>query len=77
MPATMFEVGKTSGASLHKLREDYRGIPGDAASPRGNFELPGVYFDTREGRNVIIVLGPAETVEHYRDTFESWVTGFI
>ena len=35
----------------------------------GISEFPGVYFDTREGRYVIILLGPAETVEHYRDTF--------
>jgi hypothetical protein len=58
------------------VRGDYKGIPGNPATPRENFRLLGLYFDTPEGSYLIRVLGPADTVEYYREEFEDWVKAF-
>jgi len=58
------------------VRGDYKGIPGNPATPRQNFRLLGVYFDTPQGVYLIRLFGPADTVEYYREDFEDWVTAF-
>jgi len=69
---------KAGGATVTYLdvRGDYKGIPGNPATPRENFRLLGVYFDTPEGPYLIRLLGPAGTVEFYRTEFEDWLTAF-
>ena len=69
---------KVNGAAVTYLdvRGDYKGIPGDATSPRQNLRLLGVYLDTSKGPCIIRLLGPADTVEFYRDGFEDWVKAF-
>jgi hypothetical protein len=58
------------------IRGDYKGIPGDRASPRGNFRMVAVYFDTPRGAYAITLFGPADTVGFYRKGFEDWVKAF-
>ena len=58
------------------VRGDYKGIPGDDATPRENFRLLGVYFDTPKGPYLIRLFGPADTVGFYRHEFEDWVKAF-
>jgi hypothetical protein len=69
---------KVGGAAVTYLdvRGDYKGIPGDQATPRANYRLLGVYFATPQGPYRIRVLGPADTVEFYRKGFENWVKAF-
>jgi hypothetical protein len=69
---------KVNGAAVTYLdvRGDYKGIPGDDTTPRGNFRLLGVYLDTPKGPYIIRMFGPADTVKFYRDGFENWVKGF-
>ncbi len=72
------EVLKVSGAEVTYISVlgDYKGIPGDPTTPRENFRLLGVYFDTAKGPYVIQMFGPADTVEFYRVGFEDWVKAF-
>ena len=63
-------------ATYLDVRGDYKGIPGNHRTPRQNFRLLGVYFDAPEGRYLIHLFGPADTVEFYRRGFEHWVKGF-
>jgi hypothetical protein len=58
------------------VRGDYKGLPGDPATPRQNYRLLGVYFDAPQGPYVIRLCGPADTVAFYRDGFENWVKAF-
>jgi hypothetical protein len=58
------------------VRGDYKGIPGNPATPRENFRLLGVYFATPQGPYSIRLFGPADTVEFYREEFEKWVKAF-
>ena len=58
------------------VRGDYRGIPGNPATPRGNFRLLGVYFSAPQGPYLIRLFGSADTVEFYREEFEEWVKAF-
>jgi hypothetical protein len=69
---------KVSGAAVTYLdvRGDYKGIPGDPLTPRGNYRLLAVYFPTSAGPYLIRLLGPADTVEFYRKGFEDWVKAF-
>jgi hypothetical protein len=69
---------KINGAAATYLdvRGDYKGIPGDNASPRQNFRLLGIYLDTPKGPYTICMFGPAATVEFYRKQFEDWVKAF-
>jgi hypothetical protein len=63
-------------ATYVDIRGDYRGIPGDVATPRQDFRLLGVYLDTPKGAYVIRLMGPDETVRFYRQGFDNWVKGF-
>jgi hypothetical protein len=69
---------KLGGAAVTYLdvRGDYKGIPGDPATPRENYRLLGVYFATPEGPYLIRLFGPAETVQFYHKEFESWLKAF-
>jgi hypothetical protein len=69
---------KVPGATVTYLdvRGDYKGIPGNPLSPRQNYRLLGVYFVTPQGPYAIRLLGPAESVDFYRNGFEDWVKGF-
>jgi hypothetical protein len=69
---------KVPGGTITYLdvRGDYKGIPGDPTTPRGNYRLLGVYFATPQGDYLIRLFGPAETVEFYREGFENWVKAF-
>jgi hypothetical protein len=69
---------KVRGAAVTYLdvRGDYKGIPGDPATPRENYRLLGVYFATPQGPYLIRLFGPADTVEFYRKGFEDWVKEF-
>ncbi len=58
------------------VRGDYKGIPGDFATPRENYRLLGVYFPVPEKPYLIRLFGPADTVAFYRKGFEDWVTAF-
>jgi hypothetical protein len=58
------------------IRGDYKGVPGNPATPRMNFRLLGVYFPTPQGLYLIRLFGPADTVGFYRKGFEDWVKGF-
>jgi hypothetical protein len=58
------------------VRGDYKGIPGNPATPRQNFRLLGVYFDTPQGPYLIRLFGPADTAKFYRKGFEDWVKVF-
>jgi hypothetical protein len=51
------------------VRGDYRGVPGNIATPRGNFRLLGVYLDTPKGPYIIRMFGPDEAVTFYRPEF--------
>ncbi len=80
---TMHEAAKVrrltvNGAAVTYLdvRGDYKGIPGNDATPRQNFRLLGVYLDTPKGAYMIRLWGPADTVEFYREGFEDWVKAF-
>jgi hypothetical protein len=80
---TMHETAKVrqltvSGAAVTYLdvRGDYKGILGDNSTPREDWRLLGVYFDTPKGPYLIRLLGPADTVESYRNRFEDWIKGF-
>jgi hypothetical protein len=80
---TMQEAAKikrltVKGAAVTYLdvHGDYKGTPGDNTTPRQNFRLLGVYFDTPQGPYEIHLLGPADTVEFYRKGFEDWVKAF-
>jgi hypothetical protein len=80
---TMREAAKVQQLTLDgalatyvDIRGDYRGIPGDVATPRQNFRLLGVYLDTSKGAYVIRLMGPDETVRFYRQGFDNWVKGF-
>jgi len=70
-----FKVGGDTVTYLD-VRGDYKGIPGDPATPREDFRLFGVYFDTPQGVYRIRVFGPADTLEFYRKGFEDWLQGF-
>ena len=67
-----------SGArvTLLDVHGDYKGLPGNPATPRPNYRLLGVYFDTPQGAYVIRLFGPADTVGFYRNEFEDWVKAF-
>jgi hypothetical protein len=69
---------KVRGAAVTYLdvRGDYKGIPGNHATPRENYRLLGVYFATPQGPYWIRLFGPADTVEFYRNRFEDWVKAF-
>jgi hypothetical protein len=69
---------RVRGAAVTYLdvRGDYKGSPGDPSTPRQDYRLLGVYFDTPRGPYVIRLFGPADTVEFYRAGFEDWVKGF-
>jgi hypothetical protein len=69
---------RVGGAAVTYLdvRGDYKGSPGDPTSPRQDFRLVGVYFDTPQGPYLIRLFGPAGTVEFYRAGFEDWMKGF-
>jgi hypothetical protein len=69
---------KVRGAAVTYLdvRGDYKGIAGDPATPREDFRLLGVYFDTPQGPYLIRLLGPADTVEFYRKEFDARVKAF-
>jgi hypothetical protein len=71
-------VFKVSGAEVTyvSIVGDYKGIPGDPATPRQNLRLLGVYFETAKGPYIIELLGPADTVQFYRAGFEDWVKAF-
>jgi hypothetical protein len=58
------------------IRGDYRGIPGDAATPRQNSRLLGAYLDTPNGAYIVRLMGPDDTVRFYREGFENWVKAF-
>jgi hypothetical protein len=80
---TMREAAKVrhltvNGASATYLdvRGDYKGIPGDAATPREDYGLLGVYLDTPKGPYIILLFGPDEAVRVYRQGFENWVKAF-
>jgi hypothetical protein len=62
-----------AGATYLDIRGDYKGIPGDDASPRENFRMLAIYLSTPKGPYVIRVLGPNRTVQFYRKGFEDWV----
>jgi hypothetical protein len=55
---------------------DYKGSPGNPATPRQNYRLLGVYFAAPQGPYLIRLFGPADTVEFYRKGFEDWVQAF-
>ena len=55
---------------------DYKGIPGDAATPRENYRLLGVYLKTPKGAYLIRLFGPDQAVRVYRQEFENWVKAF-
>ena len=67
-----------SGAAVTCLdvHGDYKGLPGNPATPRENYRLLGVYFDTPQGAYMIRLFGPADTVGFYRNEFENWVKAF-
>jgi hypothetical protein len=67
---------KGAAATSLDVRGDYRGIPGDDATPRQNFRLLGVYLDTPKGPYTICLFGPADTVAFYCKQFEDWVKAF-
>jgi len=69
------KVGGASGTYLD-VRGDYKGIPGNPATPRQNYRLLGVYFDTPQGPYVVRLFGPADTVGFYRKEFEDWLKAF-
>jgi hypothetical protein len=80
---TMREAAKVrrlsvQGAAVMYLdaRGDYKGIPGDPATPRQNFLLLGVHFEMPNGTYLICLFGTADTVEFYRPKFEDWVKAF-
>ena len=58
------------------IHGDYKGLPGNPATPRQNYRLLGVYFATPQGPCLIRLFGPADTVEFYRKGFEDWVEAF-
>ena len=63
-------------ATYVDIRGDYKGIPGDVATPRQDFRLLGVYLETPKGAYVIRLMGPDKTVRFYRQGFDNWVKGF-
>jgi hypothetical protein len=69
---------KVHGApvTLFSIRGDYKGIPGDDASPRQNYRLVAAYFQSPKGPYIIRMFGPAETVAYYRKEFEDWIKSF-
>jgi hypothetical protein len=69
---------KVGGAAVTCLdvRGDYKGVPGDPATPRQDYRLVGVYFDTPQGPYAIRLCGPAGTVAFYRYGFDNWVKAF-
>jgi hypothetical protein len=66
------------GASVTYLdvRGDYKGIPGNDTTPRQNYRLLGVYFDTPKGAYLVCLFGPADTLGFYRHEFEDFVKAF-
>jgi hypothetical protein len=80
---TMEQVAKVRHLKVHgapatffSVRGDYKGVPGDDASPRQNYRLVGVYLETPKGPYIIRMFGPADTVAFYRKEFEGWVKSF-
>ena len=65
-----------SSATYLDARGDYKGIPGDVATPRQNYRLLGVYLETPKGAYVIRLFGPDQAVRVYRQEFENWVKAF-
>jgi hypothetical protein len=65
-----------AAATFLDVRGDYKGIPGNDATPQQNFRLLGVYLDTPKGPYTIRLCGPADTVAFYRKQFEDWVKAF-
>ena len=65
-----------AGVTYLDVRGDFKGAPGDPTTPRQDYRLPGVYFETPKGAFVVCLFGPAKTVEFYRAGFEDWVNGF-
>jgi hypothetical protein len=63
-------------ATYLDARGDYKGIPGDAATPRENYRLLGVYLKTPKGAYLIRLFGPDEAVRVHRQEFENWVKAF-
>jgi hypothetical protein len=63
-------------ATYLDARGDYKGIPGDVATPRQNYRLLGVYLETPKGAYVIRLFGPDQAVRIYRQGFENWVKAF-
>jgi hypothetical protein len=70
-----FTVGGAP-VTLLDIHGDYKGIPGNPDTPRANFRLLGVYFDTPRSAFVIQLFGPADTVAYYRGGFVDWVKAF-
>jgi hypothetical protein len=80
---TMREVAKVRQLTVNGARAtyldvggDYKGIPGDAATPREDYRLLGVYLDTPKGPYIIRLFGPDEAVRFHRQGFENWVKAF-
>jgi hypothetical protein len=55
---------------------DYKGVPGNDATPRENFRLLGAYFPTLKGAYLVCLFGPADTVGANRHDFEEWIKAF-
>jgi hypothetical protein len=80
---TMASASKVQVFKLHgprvtylDVRGDYKGMPGNVATPRENFRLLGVHLDAPRGDYLIILFGPADTVELYRQGFDNFIKAF-
>jgi hypothetical protein len=57
----------------------FRDRPADPNSPtsrRPNYRMIGVVFASKNGPYFVRLVGPAETVTHYKKGFDEWLKGF-
>jgi hypothetical protein len=45
-------------------------------TPRPNYRMLGIVFESKKGPYFIRMIGPADTVTHYKKGFDEWLKGF-
>jgi hypothetical protein len=75
-----FKIGKKEslyldvhGTYLFKKRPQ---DPDSAAVPRPGYRMLAVYFETNDTPYFIRLIGPADTVAHYKKGFDDWLKAF-
>jgi hypothetical protein len=58
------------------LQKDRPFDPNSPTNRRSNYRMLGVVFESKNGPYFIRLVGPADTVAHYKKGFDQWLKGF-